>query len=647
MEVLSFPICSLMIAILLNIVFFFKKRISSKETKLYGILLLLNLVENLFALIGLCIIFLVGGKVLVSQFIVKIDYLMILLWCISLVNYVFYLAKNGVSKFLKKIIYLFFMIFNIVIMLLIIWFKEIIYVENNIINSVGVPFRIMFMACTVYIILIVICLLKMLVLDRKSIKDKKLLPLYFMIFLTIIMSIVKASNPEIVLQGFIFSFVDLIMYFTIENPDLKMIAELNIAKENAERANRAKSDFLSSMSHEIRTPLNAIVGLSEDMLSKDCCPDDMKEDLDDVVSASKTLLEIVGNIMDINKIESDKMEIVEVPYNPKKEIKSLARVQAIRIGDKNVNLKVNIAEDVPYELIGDRGHVKQIVNNLLSNAIKYTDRGIVELSVKCINQEDICNLIITCKDTGRGIKAEDINKLFTKFERLDVEKNSTTEGTGLGLAITKKLVELMGGKINVQSQFGIGSIFVCQIPQRISSQNKPLTDTQILNTAEILKKAGLKKVDYSGKKVLIVDDNKLNIKVARRSIEPLGFDTIDECYNGKECLEKINSGLTYDLILMDIMMPVMSGETALSKLKEIEGFNTPVIALTADAIAGCEEKYKSEGFIDYIAKPFSKDQIKLKLDNMFEVVNEKSQNEDRLKDAPEYVFDYNEEKTND
>ncbi|MDD3896215.1 MAG: ATP-binding protein, partial [Bacilli bacterium] len=424
----------------------------------------------------------------------------------------------------------------------------------------------------------------------------------------------------------------------------KMISELNIAKENADKANRAKSDFLSSMSHEIRTPLNVIVGLSEDMESRDNCPEEMKGDLKDVVSTSRTLLEIVGNIMDISKIESDKMEIIEIPYNFKEEIETLARVQSIRIGDKPVELKVNIAEDIPYELIGDKGHVKQIINNLLSNAIKYTDKGMIDFSVRCINKNNKSLLIISCKDTGRGIKAENINKLFTKFERLEAEKNTTTEGTGLGLAITKKLVELMGGKINVESKVGKGSIFMVQIPQKISSLAKPLTETQMINTAEIISANKRKNIDYTNKKILIVEDNELNIKVARRSLKPLSLGVIEECYNGKECLDLIKSGKQYDLILMDIMMPVMSGETAIEELKKLNNFNTPIIALTADAIAGAEEKYKNMGFIDYISKPFSKDQIKLKINLIFRKSDaslknrEKNPVVDKWEDVPTYTI---------
>lgn len=586
---LAFPICALLIISLLNIIFYSKKRIQNADTEIYRKMLFLNLLESITACIIVIILINLGTKPIV-YLLDKIDYILIISEIYVLYLYVKEVLKKGenIKSKISKIIY--YLSIGCILILPI----EVIN-KDGIIDTAGPSSTTLYITSIFFLILMAINIIK----SRKKTPEsqrKKLIPMYVLIFFGIIMVIVRYIWPEILLISLIIAYALLVMYFTIENPDVKLLTEVEIAKDKAEKANAAKTDFLSSMSHEIRTPLNAIVGFSEAITEEETL-EAAKQDAKDIVLASQNLLEIVNGILDISKLEANKVEIINTEYNLKEECENLIKLIKPRLGEKPIELKLTIAKDLPTTLYGDKSKIKEIMSNLLTNAAKYTEKGTIECNVGCINKNDECSLIISVEDTGRGIKPDKIDKLFTKFERLDEDRNTTIEGAGLGLAITKRLVELMNGKIVVQSVFGSGTKFTFYVKQKITKTKR-----------EIKKIESNSILDLNGKDVLIVDDNELNIKIVKRLLEGYGINT-KTCNSGFECIELLKSNTHFDLILMDDMMPKMTGTETLHILKEMPSFKDKIVVLTANAIEGMKEKYIEEGFDDYLSKPIEKNEL--------------------------------------
>ena len=587
---LQFVILSIVYISFLNFNFIRKKHIDTPELKIFSYLLILNLV-GLFIEFG-CIV--LGNVIGITNFLSIFFNRLYLIYLVGFVylflNYVMTISLGSKKYREKEKKYI---TFSIIILIVSSALAMFLPIEIYTGYSTGPAIISVYFSSGIAILISLFYMLR----NIKKVALGNYLSLFVLLGGLVLTSIIQRIYPSFTLITTMEGFVLLVMYHTIENPDVKMMKELQFAKDYAEKANRAKSDFLSSMSHEIRTPLNAIVGFSECIIS-DKTLDEAKEDASNVVMASNNLLEIVNGILDISKIEANKMEIINKNYSLLPELNSLAKLMIPRIGDKELVLKTHFASDIPGVMYGDIGKIKQIITNILTNAVKYTEKGTIDFSVNCINKDDICSLVISVEDTGRGIRPDKIDTLFTKFNRLDEDRNTTIEGTGLGLAITKALVDMMGGKIVVQSKYGEGSKFTVYLNQRI---------IELYGKEEEKKEEGTL-ASYHGSHVLVVDDNDLNLKIIDKLLKKYNIMTTLVA-SGQNCLDLINDHEYFDLILMDDMMPEMNGKETFAKLKEIDGFKTPVIALTANALSGMKEQYLKLGFNDYLAKPINKEEL--------------------------------------
>ena len=410
-----------------------------------------------------------------------------------------------------------------------------------------------------------------------------------------------------------------------ETPDseelLKKIEELT-------EANRSKNAFIANISHEIRTPMNAIIGYAELLLQLGES-EKVDEYAGEIKSASANLLSIINDLLDISKIESGKMELVPVPYYLHYLFTDIESVISIAAKKKGIDFRVNASPELPSKLYGDIVRIRQILTNICNNAVKFTNEGYVELSATYEkgDEEDSVVLKFEIKDTGIGIRKDDLELIFDKFRQVDMRLNRNVEGSGLGLSICRQLTELMDGTIAVKSEYGVGTCFAVYIPQKVLDSNK-LSNYLVYHKQEEKKRSAI----YApSARVLVVDDNVVNLKILRGLLLHYEIDA-DTAESGEEAVRKASES-AYDIIFMDHMMPGMDGEEALHAIRDLpddDKANVPVIAVTANAIRGMRDEYISKGFTDYLSKPVETPKIENILkehlpENLFVTIEEEEQ----------------------
>lgn len=608
-------ICALLISFFLLINFFSKKRYDNKETKIFSYMLIFNFINTIFTL---SIVFIEKTNIINIIFLKilnKLNNVIQLGWIWLLFLYMLYMLCNNKEKkynFIKIIT----VIINILLGILIFIFPISFY--NNIyLNGLSETFS--YIIYFVYLLFIII-------LTIKNMSNKKNIIVFTISLLLMLTAlIIKKINPELLIISSIFTYINLIINST-EDPDSRLLLELQKEKEKNEKLNNIKIDFLTNMNHEFRTSLNTIVGFSECIKQEDSI-DACKNDADDIITSSQNLLEIINDVLDISKIETNNMKITEEDYKPLEIFENVISLLKPKLSEKEIEIKTNFNENIPYMLFGDSNKVKQIITNILMNSIKYTEDGSINFEVNCTSEKDKCNLVISIENTGKTIKKE--NKSSNNLKEFN---KNIVEQSELEFSIAKKFVDMLGGKIVLDEKNMNKTKVTIYLNQKIKMQGVPLI-AEISKLEESIKP---QQEDYSDKKVLIVDDNKMNLKVATRLLKNYNIITT-EVLNGYEAINKIKNNEKYDLIFLDDKMPQKNGKETLNEFKKIKGFDIPVIVLTANVLEGMKEKYIEEGFDDYLAKPINKEELK-KILNKF-LIDRKSDIEDTILFSPNSKFE--------
>lgn len=578
-------IISFFYSVLLMIAYFSKDKIKTLENKVYSKLIIINFIGIILELF--CTIFagyakdyLVFYTILNKLFLVELT-----IWCSVFSVYVFLISskkeKNELKSYLKKV-----SIFHIVIDVITMFLIFVLPVQFNIndlgyvMYSYGPSVNIVFISSTLYITLMFTCLIR----NFKNIKSKKYLPIYVYMVIGVLVGIVQKLHPEILAFTSMEAFITVIMYFTIENPDKKLLEEIHMSKKIADAANEDKSMLIYNMMNEVKSIASDINKSSEVILNSN----NLEENrffAREIISSNNKLYSMANNIYNIDVIDDINVKTVKNKYNIKLLLKEVISKNKELFEDKDISFRFNIDSNLPNTLYGDSINLKNVLNTIIGNSYKYTDKGYVELSVNAIFKKDIVRLIIKIEDSGIGIKAEDLDKCLNKNTK---DQNS--------LYGARKTINIMGGNLLISSEYNKGTIVTIILDQKIyTDSNKDNYDNYVNN-----------------KKILIIDDNNSSIKLISKILDKHNI-LYDSSNLGKEALDRIRKGDKYDLILLDEDMPYMNGISVMNKLNKIKGFDTKVILLTKNSNIIYDDIYKDSGFSDYIIKPIDKDDLMNKI----------------------------------
>ena len=607
---LAFTIISLVFMILVFIMYLSKKKYKKLENYIFLFMTILTIILIISEFFYVYMLHIKGIDNFISQFACHTYTFVAILWLACLILYIWALSiknKQGKAKPLIPILMVILVLFTFGVS-----FIGDLVLDNNIDLYVfaGTGTYGVYIVGFFVMILVLVTLMK----SFKLMKKEQRIPILFTFLMFRLMFALQLGfEKDFNTLTFFYSFIVTTLYFTIESQDYQLVDELKKKKAEAEEADMQKTAFLSNMSHEIRTPLNTILGFSESLLEeKELTKEIVVRDVKLINDASITLLELINNILDISRIESGKETVEEKDYNLQNLIFDINSVISPKINKQVLKFNIKVSDDLPSKYYGDHIKVYKILVCVLLNAIKYTSYGEVNIEINGKEDTDdtyMLNFVIS--NTGHAMKQEDFNKDFNDFVMLGDDAQNTIDSTTLGLIIAKRLINMLNGEISFVNKPGYGTRYEISIKQKVADYEKIgnvfENKEQILATDQLL--------DCTGKKILIVDDNRINIKLASKLLEPYNFE-IDSALSGQETLEKVKNE-KYDLIFLDHMMPEMDGIATMKALKASGYFVPPVIALTANSYTGLKDMYIQNGFSNYLSKPINFKELNKVINEIF------------------------------